>query len=318
VWDKSKWPKDPDTKKKRRLLCDESEWVQTPAPHLRIIDDDLWARVRARQLAINQASSAIRAALHTNARTGRRPKYLFSGLLSCGMCGRKFVVISPTEYGCSGWKYRGLSVCQNTIKVSRQLLESLLLRAILNDLFTEEGLAVVKQEVARLLATRRQVPDLAQAKARLTQVEQAIVHLVEAIKQGIVTVSTKAELVKLEGEQHQLQERLQRTRSKADQVADFVPNLVGQFKAALEDLTTVTQYNIDKARASLQQLMGKEIALHPTADGQERYLTAEVSGDYAGLYRLVTGKNKFGGGQGLPPSLARTLRFELSGVAYAA
>jgi hypothetical protein len=41
--------------------------------------------------------------------------------------------------------------------------------------------------------------------------------------------------------------------------------------------------------------MGGQIVLHPTAEGVDRYLTAEVSGDYAGLYRLVTGKNKFGG-----------------------
>lgn len=102
VWGKSKWPKDPDTKKKRRFLCPESEWVKTPAEHLRIIDDELWVRVRARQRAINQASSAIRVALHANARTGRRPKYLFSGLLVCGECGRKFIVVNPREYGCSG------------------------------------------------------------------------------------------------------------------------------------------------------------------------------------------------------------------------
>ena len=45
--------------------------------------------------------------------------------------------------------------------------------------------------------------------------------------------------------------------------------------------------------------MGGQIVLHPTAaEGVDRYLTAEVSGDYAGLYRLVTGKNKFGGGEG--------------------
>ena len=44
--------------------------------------------------------------------------------------------------------------------------------------------------------------------------------------------------------------------------------------------------------------MGKEIVLHPTADGVSRYLTAEVSGDYAGLLQLVAGKNKFGGGHG--------------------
>jgi len=38
----------------------------------------------------------------------------------------------------------------------------------------------------------------------------------------------------------------------------------------------------DFSRLSRDQ-MGKEIVLHPTADGVERYLTAEVSGDYFGL-----------------------------------
>ncbi|WP_413934555.1 hypothetical protein [Nitrospira sp. BLG_1] len=38
-------------------------------------------------------------------------------------------------------------------------------------------------------------------------------------------------------------------------------------------------------RSDLRILMGEQIYLHPTADGQERFLTAEVSGDYEGLYR---------------------------------
>lgn len=312
VWGKSKWPKDPDTKKKRRFLCPEAEWIKTPAEHLRIVDDDLWARVRLRQLAINQASSTIRAALHANARTGRRPKYLFSGLLVCGQCGRKFIVVNPREYGCSGWKYRGLSVCQNTIKVERALAESVLLAAIQNDLFNEEGYAVVRQEVAHLLAARRRKGlNLTDMKARLVQVEQAIAHLVEAIKQGIITTSTKAELVKLEGEQQQLQESLGSTQSKADKVTEFIPDLIGRFKGAVADLATVTQRNVDKARGDLRILMGEQIYLHPTADGQERFLTAEVSGDYEGLYRLVTGKNKFGGGQGSFNLFSPTIRVEL-------
>ena len=100
VWGKSKWTKDPDTKKKRRSLCEEPDWIRTPAPHLRIIDNQLWERVKQRQAAMHHASGAIRAALHANAQDGSRPKYLFSGLLACGQCGRKFVVVSPTEYAC--------------------------------------------------------------------------------------------------------------------------------------------------------------------------------------------------------------------------
>lgn len=108
-----------------------------------------------RRQDIHQASAAIRTALHANARTGRGPKYLFSGLLTCGQCGHKFVILDPTRYGCSGWKYRGLSVCTNTTMAPRKLVEGLLLDAIQRDLFTEEGQVLFKQETAKLLATYR-------------------------------------------------------------------------------------------------------------------------------------------------------------------
>ena len=36
--------------------------------------------------------------------------------------------------------------------------------------------------------------------------------------------------------------------------------------------------------------MGQQVVLHPTANAAKRYLIVEVSGDYAGLLRLVTGK----------------------------
>ncbi|MEI8016119.1 MAG: hypothetical protein WCH20_14935 [Nitrospira sp.] len=38
--------------------------------------------------------------------------------------------------------------------------------------------------------------------------------------------------------------------------------------------------------------------LHATTDGPELYLAVEVTGDYAGLLRLLTGQNNAGGGQG--------------------
>ena len=91
-------------------------------------------------------------------------------------------------------------------------------------------------------------------------------------------------------------------KAKADPVTDFLPDTIGRFKKALADLTTVTQHQVDKARGILRDLMGGKIILHPTADGTERFLTAEVSGDYAGLFKLVShgnfSKNKFGGGEG--------------------
>ena len=70
----------------------------------------------------------------------------------------------------------------------------------------------------------------------------------------------------------------------------FLPNAIGRFKAMLENVgQALTQHQVDKARDLLRLLFGSTITLHPTANGTERYLTAEISGDYAGPLRLVTG-----------------------------
>lgn len=300
TWGRSRWEKDPDSKVKKRFLCAEQDWLTQPAEHLRIIDEQLWERVKQRQQDVHQASVAIRTALHANARTGRGPKYLFSGLLTCGQCGHKFVILDPTHYGCSGWKYRGLSVCSNTTKAPRKLVEGLLLDAIQRDLFTAEGQAVFTQEAARLLTERRrtQKPDLLHAKTRLQDVEREIENIMVAIKAGILTPSTKSALERAEAERATLLQTVQGQHKQVAKVAAFLPNAIGRFKALIDDLANVTQLQVDRARGLLRVLLGNEIVLHPTTDGTTRYLTAEVSGDYVGLLRLVLGQNKFGGGQG--------------------
>lgn len=87
--------------------------------------------------------------------------------------------------------------------------------------------------------------------------------------------------------------------------------MVGKFKALVEDLVGVTQHEVDKARGILKELVGGQIALHPAADGVDRYLTAELSGDYAGFVRLATGKNTFGGGHPQPALFCPTIRVPL-------
>ena len=71
------------------------------------------------------------------------------------------------------------------------------------------------------------------------------------------------------------------------------------------------------ARETLQTLLGREIVLHPSADGVERFLTAELSGDYAGVVRLAMLNNR-GGGHPLLPSLNDGLRFQLQEIALIA
>ena len=145
-----------------------------------------------------------------------------------------------------------------------------------------------KQEVARLLAKQRRSrkPELAQAALRLKMVEVEIEHIMKAIKAGIVIVSTKTALEQAEAERAQL---IQGQHKMLDKVTTLLPNITERFRKMVDNLATVTQHQVDKARGILMRLVGGEIVLHPSADQGERYLTAELSGDYSGLVGLIDG-----------------------------
>jgi hypothetical protein len=74
-----------------------------------------------------------------------------------------------------------------------------------------------------------------------------------------------------------------------DRVVTFLPNIERRFKALIDDLVTVTQPQVDTAHGLLRELVGGQIRLHPASDGTDRFLTAEVSGDYTGLMKLACG-----------------------------
>jgi site-specific DNA recombinase len=179
-------------------------------------------------------------------------------------------------------------------------VESVLLAAIQRDLFTDEGFTVFKQEVAWLLAKRRhtQILDQERLHAKLAEVEREIGYIMKAIKVGILTVSTKAELEKAEVERGRLLSQLEARPAKADNVTTMLQDLKKRFKTLVGNLAATPHDHVAKAREALKSLLGSTIALHPCADTAGRYLTAEVTGDNEGVLPLVISKNKAGGGQG--------------------
>jgi recombinase len=47
VWNRSCREKDPHTNRKAHIVRDKSKWIETPLPHLRIIDEELWKSLGA-------------------------------------------------------------------------------------------------------------------------------------------------------------------------------------------------------------------------------------------------------------------------------
>ena len=298
VWNRSRWVAVPDEirtqrgtrGKKEREERPIDEQIRKEVPELRLIEQALWDRVKARQAEVHTASKTIRAALHKNARTGAGPKYLFSGLLKCAQCGANFVVVSAYQYGCGSNVNGGKNACANTLRVSRALVEQKLLAGIKRDLFHPAAIEEFKRETTRLLAEHRRAkrPDTDALRRDLAKVEKAVERIVEAIKDGALVAELKAEMPKLEAERARLLAELNVDTRELDRVAEMLPRAMDTYRELVEDLGAATQREVARARSQIKHMLGGEVRLVPAED--RSHLVAELAGDYAGLLRLAGGK----------------------------
>ena len=107
TYGRTKKVRNPQTGKKLYRHKPKSEWTQEPTPEQRIVSDELWNAVQVRLAFVNReySESGARAGL-LRSRTVSS-KYIFSGLLKCGVCGGKVTIVSgkgrthhAAFYGC--------------------------------------------------------------------------------------------------------------------------------------------------------------------------------------------------------------------------
>jgi hypothetical protein len=104
------------------------------------------------------------------------------------------------------------------------------------------------------------------------EVEQEVEHIMAAIRRCIIITSTKEALKQAEAERACLRQMVQAPYKQLDKITGFLPDLVGRFKALVDGLATVMQFQVDKARGILRELVGGRIPHYPASDGTERYL----------------------------------------------
>jgi hypothetical protein len=114
-------------------------------PELRIVDDALWQAVKERQGTMTtKVPDGERHGQRAPFWDRRRPRYLFSGLMRCGVCSGGFSKISTAHFGCS--TARNKATCGNLLTVRRDVLESTVLDALRHRLMDPELFAVFVAE----------------------------------------------------------------------------------------------------------------------------------------------------------------------------
>lgn len=250
VWNRSHWVKDPETGRRTRRERPEDEWIVRDVPSLAIVDRALWDAVQARVRGIKHASPAGK---------GRPARHVLSGILRCGECGGPMVVVDRYRYGCARAKDRG--TCSSRLRFSRLDAEHALLAGVRAELNTPEAFAAFQRAAAAKM--RRHAPDMDALKRRLAEVEREHGNVLAAIRAGIITPSTKAELERLERGVVDAKRAI--AAAEQLQPAKILPRAREVWTRMLDRLADVR----DKpaAREALRTLVGNSIVVRANENG---------------------------------------------------
>lgn len=212
VWNRLRYAKDPESGRRRSRLNSQSEVIVTSVADLRIVPEELWAAAKARQAELEHRTPSGMLSKPAPFWSKQRPRYLFSGLMRCGVCGGGFSKISAAHFGCSAARNKGPTTCTNLRTIRRDDLENTVLDALRERLMDPElfkafaGAFVA--EWNRLQAAM--TADHEARRAEFDRVRRQIERLVDALADGTPAAAVRGRLTTLEARRIALEFELAR------------------------------------------------------------------------------------------------------------
>ena len=286
VWNRLRYIKDPDTGKRRSRLNDSKAVVVTDVSDLRIVDHDLWARIRTRQDQLGERKAGEKDQTDKPFWSQQRPRYLFSGLMKCGVCGGGFSKISAAHFGCSTARNKGSMACSNMLTLRRDRLESTVLDGLRERLMDPDLFETIAAEFTREW-NRLQAEasgEMAARKSELSRVNAQLERLVDALVAGTPVSAIKNRMDSLEGRRITLEAELAGLAIPAPRMH---PNLAVVYREKVASLIEALA-EIDSAQLrNLVRALVDEIRLVPEDAG----LRIEVRGELAAILGLASAGN---------------------------
>ncbi len=289
VWNRLRYAKDPESGQRRSRANATNSVTVVAAPELRIVDDAMWDVVKARQGALDDCRTDGPSPAPAPFWSKQRPRYLFSGLMRCGVCGGGFSMRNRTHFGCSSARNKGATICTNLMTIRRDVLENTVLQGLRHRLM--DPILFEEFATAFTIEWNRQQTEAAGAQAAkaadLERVSRQIERLVDALADGTPAAAVTTRLTMLEQ---------RRTAQQADLAAAATPaprlhpNLAAAYRAKIAALTDALASDDAAATREVIRNLVEAIILVPEGD----HLRVEVCGELASILSLSLGAQ--GGG----------------------
>ena len=242
VWSRKHKVQDPRTGRRvARAREGEKPIRGADAPHLRIVSDELWRAVQARQELVKRLyqDEGKRAGLLRS--KAMNVRYLFSGLLKCHSCGANMQIIAGRgrnhdnqTYGCPMNFNRGHSVCSNSVRVRRDVLEGQLLAGLQQKVLREEVVTYVMDRFeAELVKEAENIGgELDRMRKRKLELDTQIRNLADGLAMGIHSPTVMGEIAKRERELSEIGDRLlsSQPRSVQSRIAKLKEIAMGRIR----------------------------------------------------------------------------------------
>ena len=281
-WNRCSYIRDPSTGKRVARPNPRDEWEVMNAPELRIVDDELWNRVKARQQEVRTEMARDESGQALN--RAHRAKHLLSGLIFCGECGAPFAMRDSAHYGCSNFRSKG--ICSHSDRIKRADLEKTVGDAIRHQWLNE---ATLQQMRAELIAEREKAlgssdGDKAKLKAALGRVESQSARIASAIADAGHNPALIAKLAELEKEAERLRAGVEEIDAAiTPEPAEIAGEVETYIRTVRENIETFLSDPIGRNSAGLRDLIRGMIDKIVVTRRDEESSTIAVHGKFAGV-----------------------------------
>ena len=281
IWNRLRYVKDPETGRRVSRQNPPEAWIITEVPELRIVDDALWNRVKARQGEI-AAEPRVQAIKATEFWKKRRQTHLLTGLLRCGCCGGGFASVGKDYVACAA--ARKLGTCEQRRSFRRGELEDAVLDLLRNRLMQPDAVAeFVRAFGAEMNAQRGdETATRSRQEAERAALKRKLDGLYDAIAEGLRTPGLKEKLEDLEARVTALDEAL---TAPAPSPVRLHPNLSDLYRRKVTELSaTLADPGIRAQALEVVRGLIERVTVHTGAEGA---VTLDLEGALTAMLSLA-------------------------------
>jgi site-specific DNA recombinase len=177
IWNQTKYVKTPGTNKRVARKRPRTEWVVLEVPELQIVSSELWRRVQDRQ---NRLKEVYADCGRKPVNRGATSVYLLSGILRCGTCDAKLIIVSGgkagARYGCP--QHWNRKACTNSVTIRHEDIERILLQDLQTAVLAPEA---VDYLVNKLAGAQHRKSIVDRRESRIKELRAEIARTTDAI-----------------------------------------------------------------------------------------------------------------------------------------